>query len=649
MIQPHTQTGSPPPPDPPDDNGTSINPSPRRPSHSLSSLESINSNASSSHPPPQTIDQKVQKTTNSIAGPADEKPPLNHAPSNTSAKSNRVPLGQRRGLLAQITLIPEYEDPRDYGPRQKMVIVLIVALAAICGPMGTSILLPAIEDVGKDLHTSTSVVNVSVGIYLLAMGIFPLWWSAFSEKHGRRNVYLVSFTMFVGFCVGCSLAPSIQTLIVFRVLCGGCSASVQSVGAGTIGDLYVPSERGRAMGWYYLGPLMGPFLSPILGGAVAQAWGWRATQWVLVIVSGLSLMGILFLLPETLRKQDDMANIRKLLASAMQEHSDSEKSSGGGDNEEMMLDLVQSVVRSVRSEHEQQDDQDEFLGEPAGDSIMPSLSRLTTNRSAYSVRINMETLQHELSKSMSRKSVHTTKWQSFKHEAYEYMIRPMHSLVLLGYPPVLLVICYSSISFSLVYFFNLTISYAYSKSPYNFSSVIVGLLYIPNSVTYVIASILGGRWNDRLLRQYAAAHNGEIRPEARISWNLVTAVLLFPPACLIFGWTLDKGLIWVVSLIGTAIFGFAAMLVIGATVTCLVDTLPGKGATGVALNNLIRQILAAVASFIVEPLLRALGPGVLYSILTGIIIVASGVLVYLKRNGDRFRERYDLSTFYDKL
>lgn len=73
------------------------------------------------------------------------------------------------------------------------------------------------------------------------------------------------------------------------------------------------------------------------------------------------------------------------------------------------------------------------------------------------------------------------------------------------------------------------------------------------------------------------------------------------------------------------------MLVIGATVTYLVDTLPGKGATGVALNNLIRQILAAIATFIVEPLLRAIGPGILFSILAGILIVATLILVYLKR------------------
>ena len=123
------------------------------------------------------------------------------------------------------------------------------------------------------------------------------------------------------------------------------------------------------------------------------------------------------------------------------------------------------------------------------------------------------------------------------------------------------------------------------------------------------------------------------------------AIILYPMACLIFGWTIKYREFWVIPLIGTALFGFASMLVIGATVTYLVDSLPGKGATGVALNNLIRQILAAIATFIVEPLLRAIGAGVLFSIIAGILLVSSLVLLYLKKRG-AFSENIMMSWIY---
>ncbi|CCE81664.1 Piso0_002327 [Millerozyma farinosa CBS 7064] len=647
---------------------------------SLDSLESQGSQESETvHQDPQPITGNQGQDDGEEENKDTELKP--RASSATSRLSKKVALKDRRGLLARVSLIPEYEDARDYPKHFKLLIVFAVAFAATTGPMGTSIMLPAIDDIVSSLHTSESVVNVSVGIYMLALGIFPLWWSMFSEKHGRRSIYLISFILFLGFSIGAALSPNIASLIIFRVLCGGCSASVQAVGAGTIGDLYAPKERGAAMGLYYLGPLMGPFLAPILGGAVAQAWGWRATQWLLAISSGLNVLSILFLLPETLRKQDTLTGLRDLLRQNAEDNasdtgSDVEKLEEEGtgltgaippnitntvsnhdyDDKELRkiasrLSRRSSRTHSINSMH---DNEEQW----AFDNAAPTLSRLNTNKSSYSRRIIRETTQNQVEEILSEarqvdeedeEDDNETKWQKIRKNSYEYIVRPMHSVVLLSHPPVALVISYSATCFAVIYFFNMSISNQYAKPPYSFSTIIVGLLYIPNSVTYIIASVFGGKWNDRLLRRYAQRHNGELVPEARISWNVIVAIIMYPPACLIFGWCLKYGEHWVTPLIGTALSGFASMLVIGATVTYLVDMLPGKGATGVALNNLIRQTLAAIAVFIVEPLLNAIGPGILFSILAGIITVGALPLWILKRKGSYFRKNYDLSKLYEKL
>ncbi len=92
-------------------------------------------------------------------------------------------------------------------------------------------------------------------------------------------------------------------LVVMRILGGGASASVQAVGAGTIADIWEPAERGRAMGVFYLGPLMGPLLAPIIGGALTQGFGWRSTMWFLAIYGAVILIMIIFALPETLPRR----------------------------------------------------------------------------------------------------------------------------------------------------------------------------------------------------------------------------------------------------------------------------------------------------------------------------------------------------------
>ena len=145
-------------------------------------------------------------------------------------------------------------------------------------PMGSSIIMPALIPVSEYFHCSSTITNLSVALYMLSMSIFPLWWSSFSETLGRRTIYIVSFMLFVIFGALSAVAQNIAMLIVMRILSGGAAASVQAVGAGTIADIWEPKERGRAMGLFYLGPLCGPLLAPIIGGALAEGFDWRASS-----------------------------------------------------------------------------------------------------------------------------------------------------------------------------------------------------------------------------------------------------------------------------------------------------------------------------------------------------------------------------------
>lgn len=103
------------------------------------------------------------------------------------------------------------------------------------------------KDIARELHTTETVVNLTVAFYMLSMSIFPLWWSSFSETLGRRTIYIISFALFVVFSALSAVSTNIGMLIAMRVLGGGASASVQAVGAGTIADIWMVFERGKAM------------------------------------------------------------------------------------------------------------------------------------------------------------------------------------------------------------------------------------------------------------------------------------------------------------------------------------------------------------------------------------------------------------------
>lgn len=118
-------------------------------------------------------------------------------------------------------------------------------------------MIASLLQIAVDLNSTPTTTNLSVAFYMLAMSIFPLWWSSFSETMGRRTIYIVSFGFFLLWNILAAVSTNVAMLIVTRLLGGGAAASVQAVGAGTIADIWEVKERGRAMGIFYLGAIDG--------------------------------------------------------------------------------------------------------------------------------------------------------------------------------------------------------------------------------------------------------------------------------------------------------------------------------------------------------------------------------------------------------
>ena len=121
------------------------------------------------------------------------------------------------------------------------------------------------------------------------------------------------------------------------------------------------------------------------------------------------------------------------------------------------------------------------------------------------------------------------------------------------FPAVAVTVLYASITFGSLYFLNVSIQYTFSRAPYDFSVMIVGLLYIPNSLGYILASIFGGRWTDWIMaREAKKAHRydscGKLvyAPEDRMRENAWSAAILYPGALIWYGWTAEKDIFWLV-------------------------------------------------------------------------------------------------------
>jgi len=215
-----------------------------------------------------------------------------------SEKTSSSTLNSPSSTVVDTSMV--YVDPRaKYSQKRKKLILFTIAFAGLIGPIGSTIYYPAMKVIERDLHTTNYLVNLSVSSFMVTMAVMPLAWGVFSDVYGRRRIYIVSLFISLVAGVGSALSNNIYLLLIFRAIQGiGCS-SVNSVGAGTISDVFFQEERGSAMGVYYLGALVGPAVGPILGGVMTDYIGWKSIFWLLAIISLISFVMIFIFLPET--------------------------------------------------------------------------------------------------------------------------------------------------------------------------------------------------------------------------------------------------------------------------------------------------------------------------------------------------------------
>lgn len=171
----------------------------------------------------------------------------------------------------------------------------------IVSGFASNIYFPALPTIAEDLDVSVELVNLTVTSYLIFQGIAPSLWGPLSDVRGRRIAYCCTFLVFLGACIGLAQTRSFATLVILRCLQSTGSASTIAIGSGVIGDITTRAERGGFMGIFQAGLLVPVAVGPVIGGALAGSLGWKAIFWFLTIYSGVFLLFLIALLPETLR------------------------------------------------------------------------------------------------------------------------------------------------------------------------------------------------------------------------------------------------------------------------------------------------------------------------------------------------------------
>ena len=143
--------------------------------------------------------------------------------------------------------------------------------------LDSTIVTVAAPHIAEDLGGGFAGMQWVLDGYLLTLGALVLVGGALGDLLGKRRVFVVGTVGFAVASIGCGLAPSIEVLVVARMLQGACAALLVPTSLALLNAMFAGADRGKAIGAW--SGLSGVFtaLGPFVGGGLVDAfgYGWR--------------------------------------------------------------------------------------------------------------------------------------------------------------------------------------------------------------------------------------------------------------------------------------------------------------------------------------------------------------------------------------
>ena len=178
-------------------------------------------------------------------------------------------------------------SPRSEASSTALQIAVLAGLAAT-GTLATNILLPSLPQMAASLNVTSSAVTSAITIFLAVFAVGQLAVGPISDRFGRRWPVLIGFAVFFAGSVWCALATDLTSLLIGRVVqaAGACATSVLSRAIAR--DMFSGAALARAMALIMIAMAAAPGFSPLLGGALDHAFGWRSE---FVLVAAFAALG----------------------------------------------------------------------------------------------------------------------------------------------------------------------------------------------------------------------------------------------------------------------------------------------------------------------------------------------------------------------
>ncbi|MBC7271749.1 MAG: multidrug effflux MFS transporter [Streptomyces sp.] len=184
--------------------------------------------------------------------------------------------------------------------RTSLLVTLVLGGLTATPPLAMDMYLPALPEVTSSLHAPAATVQLTLTACLAGMALGQLVVGPLSDRWGRRRPLLVGLAGYVVATALCAFAPTVETLVAFRLVQGLAGAAGIVIARAVARDLYDGLAMARFFSTLMLISGVAPIIAPLIGGQVLRVTDWRGVFVVLTVVGALLGAVVWFRLPETL-------------------------------------------------------------------------------------------------------------------------------------------------------------------------------------------------------------------------------------------------------------------------------------------------------------------------------------------------------------